>query len=61
MFKVASELESLVSALAELKRGKESCDYDWDYFCHREIEAVERAEKEFLDAVRRVLQEDAAQ
>jgi hypothetical protein len=57
--KIANELTRLMRAIADLEDAKAHCEYDWDYFLRVQTEAVEDAEKAYLAALKKALENDA--
>lgn len=45
---VSNSLTRLIHAIACLEKAKETCEYDQDYFLHREFSEVEEAECDFI-------------
>lgn len=52
MGNVAEALGRLMRAQGALEEAKKSCEYDWGYFLHREIDEVKEAERSFIDAIK---------
>jgi len=60
-------MDELIKALTRLLEAKQHhdserklCQEDWSYFGYREIEQLEDAEKEFADALNKVIDERVA-